>query len=358
MSVFLGVRTDDPVPSTAIVAAAGNFTIGGLLIESTSSGITAGVTRTQAGATQLVLQDSRIDVSTAPAAGTVLGDGVRLMTAAPGIDAVVVNNTLNIIMLYPNGSDQINGLGAGVGCPLPPGDVASLECIGTGIWHFEAGVGASGVYDTVLACDIVPAAGTTQGTATALPAVINRLTTGTGGFRLPPAVAGIDILVINHTGAAVQVYGSGSDSVDDAAGATGLAQMNGSLCLFVCAASGNWYSNGIGTGYAGAYPTVSYTNGVTAFGGGGQASATLITTALARITTIVTAGDSVKLPLAVPGMQITVFNANATNSLNVFPNTGDAINVLAANAAYALVAGKTVTFFSTVAGFWHALLSA
>lgn len=206
--------------------------------------------------------------------------------------------------------------------------------------------------------DNITAAGTTQGTATQLVKEITRITAGTGGVVLPPNSAGLGILIINHTGVPIQVYGAGSDLIDDIAGATGVAQMNGSLCLFASAANGNWYSNGIGTGYAGAFPTVSYTNGITATAAGTQTTSVLLTTALNRVITVVTAGDGVKLPLAVAGMQVTVFNSHASNPLNVWPGVGDAINALAANAVYSMPPGKTATFFTTVGGFWHALLSA
>ena len=99
-------------------------------------------------------------------------------------------------------------------------------------------------------------------------------------------------------------------------------------------------------------------NALTAKAGGGQGSATPLPAVINRVTTVASANDSVLLPAAAPGLQITVTNAAATNSANVFPGTGDQINSLGANAAFALAAGKTVTFFSTVAGQWHSILSA
>lgn len=98
-------------------------------------------------------------------------------------------------------------------------------------------------------------------------------------------------------------------------------------------------------------------DGIVATPGGGQANAVLITTGIARVAVCATANDSVKLPAAIAGMKITVPNAGVA-SLNVFPNTGDQINALAANAAFAVPAGKLVTFYSAGAGIWHSLLSA
>jgi hypothetical protein len=112
---------------------------------------------------------------------------------------------------------------------------------------------------------------------------------------------------------------------------------------------------GPGEGLFGLTPS---TNAITAFAGGGQASGVLLTSYINRVTIVATAADSVKLPIAQPGMQITVINAAAANSLNVFPGLGDAINAGAANAAFAVVAAKAATFYCAVAGFWSAILSA
>ena len=102
----------------------------------------------------------------------------------------------------------------------------------------------------------------------------------------------------------------------------------------------------------------SYINGLTALAGGGQTGATKLSATFNRITTVATAADSVILPSAAPGLTITVKNAAAANSTNVYPAVGDAINALAANAAYALAAGKAVQFTSYVAGIWDTILSA
>ena len=102
----------------------------------------------------------------------------------------------------------------------------------------------------------------------------------------------------------------------------------------------------------------STTNAITAFATGGQANAVLLTATVNRVTTVGTAADSVKLPAALAGSRVVVFNKAATNSLNVFPSTGDNINALAANAAYALAATKGAEFYCVVAGTWDTILTA
>jgi hypothetical protein len=111
----------------------------------------------------------------------------------------------------------------------------------------------------------------------------------------------------------------------------------------------------------------SFQNGLIAFAGGGQASATPITRTYSRFTTVATTGDSAQLPTASPLLEYTIKNAGA-NSMNVFPNpipnagnwpvTADQINAAGANVAFALAAGKTAIFISMVSGFWDVVLTA
>lgn len=102
----------------------------------------------------------------------------------------------------------------------------------------------------------------------------------------------------------------------------------------------------------------STTDAITAFATGGQANAVQLSSSYNRITTVGTAADSVKLPAAIAGSRIVVFNKAAANSLNVFPSTGDKINALSVNAAYAMAATKGAMFLCVVTGTWDTLLTA
>lgn len=95
----------------------------------------------------------------------------------------------------------------------------------------------------------------------------------------------------------------------------------------------------------------SATNAITAFAGGGQSSATALTTTLNRITTCATAGDSVKLPAATAGKTVRVINSGAAYA-NVFPVTGEVIDTLTANLAVSVPVGQEITFSCEVAGTW------
>jgi hypothetical protein len=212
------------------------------------------------------------------------------------------------------------------------------------------------IYES-FADNITAFAGGGQTNATPITTEIARVTTvATAGdsILLPPALPGLTLMLIQHGAKPMQVFGVGTDTIDDQASGVGVSQMVNSVVIFVCTIAGKWYANGLGTGFSGSFETMSYTDALTARAGGGQGLATPITTMMSRFTTVATAGDSAILPTGVPGMNIVVINASAT-SMNVFPDTGSAINALAANAAFALAAGKTATFVTTVAGTWHSI---
>lgn len=116
------------------------------------------------------------------------------------------------------------------------------------------------------------------------------------------------------------------------------------------------------------YEQLSVTNGITAFAGGGNTSAVLLTSAYNRVTTVGTTADSVKLPPCVAGavgngltntIGVLVWVANQSGtSLTVYPSAGDTINALTVTTGGLPVAGnKSGVFVCGVAGFWNSLLS-
>lgn len=99
-------------------------------------------------------------------------------------------------------------------------------------------------------------------------------------------------------------------------------------------------------------------NAITAFAGGGQASAVQLNYRISRVTTVGTAADSVKLPKAVAGMSMIVINAAAANAMTVYPATGEAINALSANTGLSVAANKVIEFVCAVNGTWNSNLTA
>lgn len=106
------------------------------------------------------------------------------------------------------------------------------------------------------------------------------------------------------------------------------------------------------------YVMSSNANALTAFAGGGQGSALQLAKQINRVTTVASAGDSVKLPAALAGMQVIVINAAAANAMDCFPASGEVINALSADTALSILANKTVMFVCSVNGTWNSIVTA
>jgi hypothetical protein len=95
----------------------------------------------------------------------------------------------------------------------------------------------------------------------------------------------------------------------------------------------------------------SVTDAITAHAGGGQASATALTTGLNRVTVVATAADSVRLPASAAGLEVWIVNDTA-NAMQVFGASTDTINNVATATGVSVAAGKTVVYRCPVAGKW------
>lgn len=109
---------------------------------------------------------------------------------------------------------------------------------------------------------------------------------------------------------------------------------------------------------SGALFDLSSTANAIAAAGANQGAATgLNYTTYQRVTTVA-ASTGVRLPAAVAGARIVVFNAQGTNALNVYPATGEAINSLSANTAFSVAANRGAEFVCCVNGTWNAVYGA
>lgn len=116
----------------------------GSVFATSQTGITAGTTRTQAGAYALSSQYSRVDTTTAHSATTLLGDGVALplSTSLAGSFFVLRNNTTNYIQVYGTSSDTVNGIAGSSGVAQLPLTTEVYICSAANTWH-RVGQGTS-----------------------------------------------------------------------------------------------------------------------------------------------------------------------------------------------------------------------
>jgi hypothetical protein len=94
------------------------------------------------------------------------------------------------------------------------------------------------------------------------------------------------------------------------------------------------------------------TTGITAFAGGGQASAVILVSEYSEVATVATAADSVKLPaltstLPLTGRRFVIRNSSA-NALAVFPPVGGNLGA-GVNTVVSLAAGARIEYVSTSA---------
>lgn len=105
------------------------------------------------------------------------------------------------------------------------------------------------------------------------------------------------------------------------------------------------------------YAIESANNTITAFAGGGQTSATPLTAAVNRVTTVATQGDSVALPASVAGMEVVVINQGA-NAMQVFGAGTDTINSIATATGISQGIKTVAIYVCTVAGNWDVPITA
>jgi hypothetical protein len=103
----------------------------------------------------------------------------------------------------------------------------------------------------------------------------------------------------------------------------------------------------------------SFANNITARAGGTRAAAVPLLAAFNRISVCATAADSVSLPPATGGQEVTVINSGAA-ATQVFaaPGTADTINNVAAATGISLAAAGKAQFVSPDVGVWFSILSA
>ena len=201
--------------------------------------------------------------------------------------------------------------------------------------------------------NVIAHAGGGQASAFQLSSELTRVATVASvgdSVKLPASAPGLTIIVENAATNAMQVFGAGTDQINGLASALGVSQMGGSVVIFTCYTAGNWFANGLGTGYSGSLESLSNASGITAFAAGGQGSATALATMMNTITTAASAGASVVLPFSTPGVQITVIN-NGANSINVFCPTGTTMNGTI-NASSALAVQTVGLYFCIAPGVW------
>jgi len=299
-------------PTFENVTVEGTFTASALVVDSVAPAITA-----KAGGGQdvtLALSKNLNIVTTVATAA----DSVTLPAAVVGQRITIVNLGANTLAVFPYTSDSINDVAADASVTQDPETTVTYNCYTGVLWQSDNE--SLDAFDKIYTGD---------GTAS-LPAVTFASDKDNGLYRIGAnnyalSVAGSKVLELGSAGGGISVTGAIASS-------TGITAVT---------------TLGYGT-----LLTEGLTTGVTAFAGGGQASATAITTSVVNVTTCATAGDSVKLPAAAAGLTVTIKNSGAT-ALDIFPASSDSIDALAVNLAVRIAPLSVATFRAIDATVWE-----
>jgi len=109
---------------------------------------------------------------------------------------------------------------------------------------------ATGTMSGAAVTGITAFSGGGQGSATALTGIVNSVdtvATAADSVKLPaPTYAGQMVYVVNSTANSMQVFGSGTDTINAVATATGVAQAAGKTAVYVATTTGTaakWFRN-------------------------------------------------------------------------------------------------------------------
>ena len=212
----------------------------------------------------------------------------------------------------------------------------------------------------------VTAAGTTQGDATALTKTYNIVQTATAnqGVVLPDCATGVRVTVFNSTAATIKIYPASSESIDDGALNAPITLAPNKVKEFVGVSATQYLT--IIDDLENISATTVTTSGDLTIGdyinhsvgasvssaGSDQGTATALSNTLSVITTVSADTTGVKLPTAVAGRTVTVFNSTSTNC-KLYPNSSDTIDGGTADVAITLPANTSYTLSCKDATDWR-----
>lgn len=216
----------------------------GLFYESAGDNIVAHAGGGQANATQLTTQTARITTVVNP------GDSIALPPSQAGLELLIVNHGANPMQVFGNAAEGalIDDIATGTGVSQMSNSIVIYTCASAGKWYTEGlANGYAGGLQTVSTLDGIAANGTTQGTATVLPArMAYNVTSGANNnsVLLPPSVSGAEISVGTNMGAGnnLQIFPNGTDKINaGAAGASFLAAPS-TVTILYCFTAGQWFT--------------------------------------------------------------------------------------------------------------------
>jgi hypothetical protein len=133
--------------------------------------------------------------------------------------------------------------------------------------------------------------------------------------------------------------------------ADGTTTTIGSTGLVTVPATNNNVSTLLNAGFIVSSDLEPVTDSLVALAGGGQTGATQLAIGVNRVATVVTAADSVALPVAASGIACVVIN-DAANAMQVFGRGTDTVNGIAAATGISQPGKSVQTYVCVTSGAW------
>lgn len=151
--------------------------------------------------------------------------GAGTITGGPKAESALVSN-----QVISNNQPNITSVGILTGLTLN-GGLSGTDISSSGFVYVSVGTG-------------ITATGTNQSTATALTKQVNLISGGTAGtgVRLPSATVGMQLIIINATGAAINVYPASSAQIDSLSTNASFPLGIGSRLMVVATGTTQWYT--------------------------------------------------------------------------------------------------------------------
>jgi len=207
------------------------------------------------------------------------------------------------------------------------------------------------IWDSVTT-SVTAYAGGGQANATAMTTkwtVVTTCATRNDSIKAPAALAGKHFFAINSGAQNCQIYPQTGENFNGKAANAAIDLPVNTYMEILCVSDGVWLYRPIISVYTAA-------STITAYAGGGQANATQLNSEYNKVTVVGTNGDSVKLRAAIKGLRMVVVNADAAQNMDVYPQTGDNFEGLAANTAKSIPFGEQKEFFCFADAEWTELI--
>lgn len=242
-------------------ASFGTLDVSGNLVLGIDTGVTAAGT-TQGTGTALTKTYNIVGTATA-------NQGVVLPDVSTGLKCVVYNSTSATIKVYPASGESIDDESANVAISLRPNKGREFVGVSATQWNTvdedpealditgNATVGGNTSITGTLAVTgnatlngliahgvtaNVAAAGSDQSGATSLTETLNVVTSGTGGVKLPTAVAGRTVTVFNTLSSDITLYPDSSDNINGGSDDAGITLPANTTKTLSCKDDAAWVS--------------------------------------------------------------------------------------------------------------------